>query len=181
MRCKHGETARFTRVNTPHVAVDGPDIRPIGTAEVVDLSAAGTLRRQQARPLRSVSLPAFWVRVTVILPRFSEPGQYLVAVSLDQAGGEVPAEGRGASIYQDGGPSMSAQANYASNDADLTRESTVRDAESRCIHGRVCFRRCGRQCEVERRAKPAVAVGPDPSAMRFNDRLADCQAHAAAL
>jgi hypothetical protein len=28
---------------------------------------------------------------------------------------------------------------------------------------------------------PAVAVGPDPSAMRFHDRHADCQAHAAAL
>jgi hypothetical protein len=34
---------------------------------------------------------------------------------------------------------------------------------------------------VERRATPAVAFGPDSSAMRFDDRLADCQAHAAAL
>jgi hypothetical protein len=45
--------------------------------------------------------------------------------------------------------------------------------ESRGIHGR--------QGEVERRTTPAVAVGPDPSAMRFDDRLTDCQAHAAAL
>ena len=52
--------------------------------------------------------------------------------------------------------------------------------ESRGLHGRVCFRWSRRQGEVERRATPAVAVGPDPSAMRFDDRLADCQAHAAA-
>jgi hypothetical protein len=43
----------------------------------------------QQPDLRSVSLPASRVRVTVILPRFSEPGLYLVAVSRDQAGGEL--------------------------------------------------------------------------------------------
>lgn len=59
--------------------------------------------------------------------------------------------------------------------------TTLRNAESRGIHGRVCFRRSRRQGEVERSAAPAVAVGPNPAAMRFDDRLADCQAHAAAL
>ena len=54
-------------------------------------------------------------------------------------------------------------------------------AESRGIHGRVCFRGSRRQREVERRAAPAVAVGPNPAACRFDDRLTDCQAHAAAL
>src|SRR6201996_5253355 len=54
-------------------------------------------------------------------------------------------------------------------------------AESCGIHGRVCFRGSRWQGEVERRAPPSVAVGPDPSAMRFDDRHADCQAHAAAL
>jgi hypothetical protein len=41
------------------------------------------------------------------------------------------------------------------------------------IHGMICF--CGSrwQGEVERRAKSAVTVGSDPSAMRFDDRLAD--------
>lgn len=34
---------------------------------------------------------------------------------------------------------------------------------------------------MERRAAPAAAVGPNPAAVRFEDRLADCQAHAAAL
>jgi hypothetical protein len=43
---------------------------------------------------------------------------------------------------------------------------TIRQlAESRGIHGRVCFRGSRWQVEVERRATPSVAVGPDPSAM----------------
>jgi hypothetical protein len=35
--------------------------------------------------------------------------------------------------------------------------------------------------EVEGRATSVVAAGPDSAAMRFDDRLADCQTHAAAL
>src|ERR1700728_4451786 len=58
---------------------------------------------------------------------------------------------------------------------------TLLKAESRGMHGRVCFRGSRWQGEVERRATPAVAIGPDSSAMRFDDRLADCQTHAAAL
>ncbi len=56
---------------------------------------------------------------------------------------------------------------YASNDADWDRVSTQLNAQSRGIHGRVCFRGSRWQSEVERRATPAVAVGPDPAAMRF--------------
>ena len=52
---------------------------------------------------------------------------------------------------------------------------------SSCIHGAVCFRGSRWQGKVECRAAPAVAAGPDPSAMRFDDRLTDRQAHAAAL
>jgi len=61
--------------------------------ETVNLWNAGTLRGQQSNPLQSVSLPAARVSVTIILPRFSEPGRYLVAVTRDQAGGDVLAEG----------------------------------------------------------------------------------------
>src|ERR1700747_345825 len=67
------------------------------------------------------------------------------------------------------------------NDPDSPAYPPLPNAESRGILGRVGFRGSRRQGEVERRATPAVAVGPDPSAMRFDDRLADCQAHAAAL
>jgi hypothetical protein len=45
----------------------------------------------------------------------------------------------------------------------------------------VCSREIHSHCEVEGRAAPPVAVGPDPSALRFDDRLTDCQAHPASL
>jgi hypothetical protein len=61
------------------------------------------------------------------------------------------------------------------------RVPTLLNAESRGIDGRFYFRWSRWQGEVERRATPAVAVGPDPAAMRFDDRLANCQTHATAL
>jgi hypothetical protein len=60
-------------------------------SETVNLWGTGTLRGQQPSPLQSVSLPATLVRVKIILPRFSEPGQYDVAVTRDQAGNDVQA------------------------------------------------------------------------------------------
>ena len=65
--------------------------------------------------------------------------------------------------------------------ADCDDYWTLLNAESRGIHGSVWFPGNRWQGKVKRRAAPAVAVGPDPAAMRFDDRLADCQAHAAAL
>jgi hypothetical protein len=41
---------------------------------------------------RSLLLPAAVVRVTIILPRFSPPGQYSVAVTQDQSGNGVVAQ-----------------------------------------------------------------------------------------
>jgi len=49
----------------------------------------------QPGPLQVVSLPAARVRLTVILPRFSPPGQYLVAVTRTQNGEGLIAEGQG--------------------------------------------------------------------------------------
>jgi hypothetical protein len=58
--------------------------------ETIDLSNAGTLRglpsnSAEPSPLQSVSLPAALVTVKIILPRFSRPGQYTVAVTRDQS------------------------------------------------------------------------------------------------
>ncbi|MHB2006564.1 MAG: hypothetical protein ACYDBH_01215 [Acidobacteriaceae bacterium] len=50
-------------------------------AETVNLWDAGAFRGQQPGQLQSVSLPAARVRLTIILPRFSSPGRYLVAVT----------------------------------------------------------------------------------------------------
>jgi hypothetical protein len=62
-------------------------------SQTVNLWDAGTIRGAQPGSLQSVSLPATIVRVTIIPPRFSAPGQYLVAVTRDQAGNGVLAEG----------------------------------------------------------------------------------------
>jgi hypothetical protein len=61
--------------------------------QTVDLWNAGTYRGEQPGQLQSVVLPAARVRLTIILPRFSLPGQYLVAVTRDQSGNGVIAEG----------------------------------------------------------------------------------------
>jgi outer membrane translocation and assembly module TamA len=60
--------------------------------ETVDLWNAGTLRSDQPSPLQSVSLPAALVKVTIILPRYSEPGRYVVAVTRDQTGNDPLAQ-----------------------------------------------------------------------------------------
>jgi len=59
----------------------------------VDLWSTGTFRGEQPGQLQSVSLPSAPVRLTIILPRFSSPGQYLIAVTRDQSGNGVIAEG----------------------------------------------------------------------------------------
>jgi len=66
--------------------------------ETIDLSSAGTLRSLQSEsaqpsPLQSVSLPRALVRVTIILPRYSRPGQYTVAVTRDQTVNDPLAHG----------------------------------------------------------------------------------------
>lgn len=61
-------------------------------SETVDLWDAGTLRGQQPSPLQS-ALPASLVRVKIVLPRFSAPGRYEVAVTRDQVGNDVQAHG----------------------------------------------------------------------------------------
>jgi hypothetical protein len=60
-------------------------------SEAVNLWDAGTIRGNQPGSLQSVFLPAA-VRVTIILPRFSPPGQYAVAVTQDQNGNGVVAQ-----------------------------------------------------------------------------------------
>lgn len=62
-------------------------------AKTVNLWDAGTVRGEQPGQLQSVELPAKRVHLTIILPRFSFAGQYLVAVTRDQNGNGVVAEG----------------------------------------------------------------------------------------
>jgi len=62
-------------------------------SKTVDLWNTGTYRGEQPGQLQSVVLPAAPVRLTIILPRFSSPGEYLVAVTRDQSGNGIVAEG----------------------------------------------------------------------------------------
>jgi len=58
----------------------------------VNLWDAGTTRGNQPGSLQSVSLPATLVQLTVLLPRFSAPGQYAVSVTQDKNGNGVVAQ-----------------------------------------------------------------------------------------
>jgi hypothetical protein len=64
--------------------------------ELVDLWNAATYRGLQPGQLQSVLLPAARVHLTIILPRFSQAGQYLIAVTRDQNGNGIVAEGTAA-------------------------------------------------------------------------------------
>jgi len=67
-------------------------------AQTVNLWDAGIVRGEQPGQLESVSLPAASVRLTIILPRHSEPGLYLVAITRDQNGNGVVAEGTASTV-----------------------------------------------------------------------------------
>jgi hypothetical protein len=67
-------------------------------SQTVNLWDVGTFRGEQPAQLQSVSLPAARVKLKIILPRFSPPGQYLVAVTRDQSGNGVMAEGSSAAL-----------------------------------------------------------------------------------
>ena len=67
-------------------------------AQTVNLWDAGTIRGEQPGQLESVSLPAAMVKVTIILPRHSAAGLYLVAITRDQNGTGVVAEGTATTV-----------------------------------------------------------------------------------
>jgi hypothetical protein len=66
----------------------------------IDLWDSDTLRGGgNPVPLKSVSLPATArIRVRVILPRFSESGEYTIAVTRDKRGTDVLAKNAGPAI-----------------------------------------------------------------------------------
>jgi hypothetical protein len=65
----------------------------VAISTTVDLWNTGSYRGEQPGQLQSVVLPAAPVRLTIILPRFSSPGQYLVAVTRDRTGNGIIAQG----------------------------------------------------------------------------------------
>jgi hypothetical protein len=65
----------------------------IAVSQTVDLWDAGTVRGEHPGQLQAVSLPAAHINLTIVLPRHSTPGQYLVAITRDQNGNGLIAEG----------------------------------------------------------------------------------------
>ena len=70
----------------------------VAVSKTVDLWNAGTYRGQQPAARKSVVLPAGKVRLTIILPEFSQSGRYLVAVTRDQAGADILSEAMANSV-----------------------------------------------------------------------------------
>jgi hypothetical protein len=97
--------------------------------ETVNLWDAGTLRGQQTSPLQSVSLPATLVRVKIVLPRFSGPGQYEVAVTRDQAGNDVQAHGTVTATNNGGREELSVDFNLRKAEAGPYFLSTTHDQD----------------------------------------------------
>lgn len=65
----------------------------------IDLYNRGTSRGEgEPNPLDAVSLPSALVHLRLILPRFSDPGNYVVAVSKDKAGTAIAARGTGKTV-----------------------------------------------------------------------------------
>jgi uncharacterized protein (DUF2141 family) len=62
-------------------------------SKTVNLWDAATTRGEQPGSLQSVLLPAALVKLTIVLPRLSAPGNYAVAVTRDQSGDGVLAQG----------------------------------------------------------------------------------------
>ncbi|KAA6459584.1 hypothetical protein DYQ86_15805 [Acidobacteria bacterium AB60] len=62
-------------------------------AQTVNLFDTGVVRGEHPGQLQSVTLPAALIKLKIVLPRHSAPGQYLVAITRDQNGNGVIAEG----------------------------------------------------------------------------------------
>jgi hypothetical protein len=95
----------------------------------VDLLNTGTYRGEQPGQLQSVVLPAAPVRLTIVLPRFSSPGQYLVAVTRDQSGNGVIAEGITSAAADNGQEKVSVDLDLRSTKAGAYFLSTTHEQD----------------------------------------------------
>jgi hypothetical protein len=71
---------------------------PSQVAEVqrtIDLTNHGTYRGGETVPLQAVSLPPALVHLEIVLPRFSDPGNYTVSVLADKQGTRAVASANG--------------------------------------------------------------------------------------
>jgi hypothetical protein len=98
----------------------------------VDLFNAPTLRgvEDDPAPLEEVSLPAAVVQLSITLPRFSQSGQYEVAVSKDRVGKQLVAKGAGTAIESDGKVSVRVTLDLRAAKAGAYFLATVRGSDN---------------------------------------------------
>jgi hypothetical protein len=71
----------------------------VANDRTIDLFGHGTVRGgSEPSPLDAVSLPSSLIHLRLILPRFSDPGSYTVAVSKDKGGTDIVARGSGMTV-----------------------------------------------------------------------------------
>ena len=93
----YGSSLLFKK-SEPNVVKGGGTPKPVGELvavdRTIDLFNHGTVRGgTEPNPLDAVSLPSTLVHLHLILPRFSDPGSYVVAVAKDKAGTAIVARG----------------------------------------------------------------------------------------
>ena len=71
---------------------------PPSIEQSISLTMARLRGGSEPNPLDAVSLPSSLVHLHLILPRFSDPGSYVVAVSKDRAGTAIVARGTGKTV-----------------------------------------------------------------------------------
>jgi hypothetical protein len=98
-------------------------------SQTVDLWDAGTVRGEQPGQLQSVSLPAAFVRLKIILPRFSPAGRYVIAVTRDQAGTRVLAQSTSDAIAQGQQETLSVDLDLRRADAGTYFLATTHDQD----------------------------------------------------
>jgi hypothetical protein len=78
-------------------------VEPVNVS--VDLSENGTARglAVDATALHETSLPSSVVNLALVLPRFSDTGNYVVNVSKDKSGAQIVASGSGRAVKEDEG------------------------------------------------------------------------------
>jgi hypothetical protein len=82
-----------------------PQLASVEPVDVsVDLFDSGTARgpAAEATPLHETSLPSSVVNLSLVLPRFSDTGNYVVNVSKDKSGTQIVASGSGDAVKEDG-------------------------------------------------------------------------------
>lgn len=98
-------------------------------AQTVNLFDTGVVRGEQPQQLQAVTLPAAQIKLTIVLPRHSPSGQYLVAITRDQKGNGVVAEGLAATSTSVGQQQITASLDLRSAKAGQYFLSTTHEQD----------------------------------------------------